>query len=387
MDAQAVRDIFARLEFKTLIPRVAELAGIEQQMAAVTSAAAVADARRRSSRRRPTSRAWLDDADAEVGVTIIDRGRPARAASASRRRMPRPRRRGRPRSPSRSADWLASDAPEGLQRREAAGQGAAPRGRPARRTRLRRDRRRLAAAPELPRQDARRPRRPLPRREAARGRPDPARARDRGRDARAAVVVHAARRPTALRAELPDERRVRAHRHRAADAAHPRRHGARRRLRSRTTKLVGVLGGARRARRRDRAGGLRGDRPRGEPRLARSSCRRCSSTSCSCPRPARPRRATRRMPRCSPTCRRPTRTRSSTCCCSTARRPSCGRSSSRSTPRSPRTAASARRTCRPAARPAGSRAPTRTCRTSRSARRRAAASAPPSRSARATRRC
>ena len=41
MDAQAVRDIFARLEFKTLIPRVAELAGIEQQMAAVTSAAAV----------------------------------------------------------------------------------------------------------------------------------------------------------------------------------------------------------------------------------------------------------------------------------------------------------------------------------------------------------
>jgi DNA polymerase-1 len=45
MDAQAVRDIFSRLEFKTLIPRVAELAGIEQQMAAVSSAAAeLADA-------------------------------------------------------------------------------------------------------------------------------------------------------------------------------------------------------------------------------------------------------------------------------------------------------------------------------------------------------
>ena len=74
MDAQAVRDIFARLEFKTLIPRVAELAGIEQQMAAVTSAAAVPHARRRSSRRRPTSRAWLDAADGEVGVTVVVEG-------------------------------------------------------------------------------------------------------------------------------------------------------------------------------------------------------------------------------------------------------------------------------------------------------------------------
>lgn len=70
MDAQAVRDIFARLEFKTLIPRVAELAGIEQQMAAVASAAAVP---------MPTAAelepaalgAWLDNAKGEIGVTIL----------------------------------------------------------------------------------------------------------------------------------------------------------------------------------------------------------------------------------------------------------------------------------------------------------------------------
>ncbi len=70
MDAQAVRDIFSRLEFKTLIPRVAELAGIEQQMAAVTSAAAVP---------MPTPvepapadlRAWLEAVEGEVGVTVV----------------------------------------------------------------------------------------------------------------------------------------------------------------------------------------------------------------------------------------------------------------------------------------------------------------------------
>jgi DNA polymerase-1 len=73
MDAQAVRDIFARLEFKTLIPRVAELAGIEQQMAAVTSAAAML---------APTARelapadvvAWLGEVSGDVGVTVVSEG-------------------------------------------------------------------------------------------------------------------------------------------------------------------------------------------------------------------------------------------------------------------------------------------------------------------------
>ncbi len=110
MDAQAVRDIFARLEFKTLIPRVAELAGIEQQMAAVTSAAAVplpipvepspADLG-----------AWLAAAEGEVGVTVIvEGGHPrrigfARADAAAEASWS-------PEVAAAVADWLASDAPK-----------------------------------------------------------------------------------------------------------------------------------------------------------------------------------------------------------------------------------------------------------------------------------
>ncbi|GAA1988431.1 DNA polymerase I [Microbacterium pumilum] len=83
MDAQAVRDIFARLEFKTLIPRVAELAGIEQQMAAVTSAAAVPMPV--AVEPSPTDlRAWLDAAAGEVGVTItLEGGLPNRIGFAT----------------------------------------------------------------------------------------------------------------------------------------------------------------------------------------------------------------------------------------------------------------------------------------------------------------
>ena len=110
MDAQAVRDIFARLEFKTLIPRVAELAGIEQQMAAVTSAAAVpmpvpiepspADLR-----------AWLDDADGEVGVTILDEGGlPSRIGFATADAAAEAA--WTPEVSDALAEWLASDAPK-----------------------------------------------------------------------------------------------------------------------------------------------------------------------------------------------------------------------------------------------------------------------------------
>ena len=90
MDAQAVRDIFARLEFKTLIPRVAELAGIEQQMAAVTSAAAVPMPV--PVEPSPTDlRAWLDAARRARSASRSSSKAACRAASASRRRMPRPR--------------------------------------------------------------------------------------------------------------------------------------------------------------------------------------------------------------------------------------------------------------------------------------------------------
>ena len=53
--------------------------------------------------------------------------------------------------------------------------------------------------PSFPDKTLARPRRPLPRREAPRGRPHPARPRDRGRDARSAVLVHAPSRDGAAR--------------------------------------------------------------------------------------------------------------------------------------------------------------------------------------------
>ncbi|MBN9169187.1 MAG: DNA polymerase I [Microbacterium sp.] len=110
MDAQAVRDIFSRLEFKTLIPRVAELAGIEQQMAAVTSAAAVP----MPVPAEPSAAdlvEWLRSAGAEVGVTVTtEGGLPARvgfavadaAAEAS----------WTPEVADALAPWFASDAPK-----------------------------------------------------------------------------------------------------------------------------------------------------------------------------------------------------------------------------------------------------------------------------------
>ncbi|MGC5223052.1 DNA polymerase I [Micromonospora sp. DT81.3] len=110
MDAQAVRDIFARLEFKTLIPRVAELAGIEQQMAAVTSAASVPMP-------VPTElapgelRAWLGDADGEVGVTILEAaGLPSRIGFATPDAAVEAA--WTPEISEALAEWLASDSPK-----------------------------------------------------------------------------------------------------------------------------------------------------------------------------------------------------------------------------------------------------------------------------------
>jgi DNA polymerase-1 len=116
MDAQAVRDIFARLEFKTLIPRVAELAGIEQQMAAVTSAAAVP----MPVPVEPSAadlRAWLEGADGEVGVTIVVAGGlPARVgfAQSTAAGGAAVEASWSPEVADAVGEWLASDAPKVL---------------------------------------------------------------------------------------------------------------------------------------------------------------------------------------------------------------------------------------------------------------------------------
>ncbi|KHK98360.1 DNA polymerase I [Microbacterium mangrovi] len=73
IDAQAVRDIFARLEFKTLLPRVFEATGVEPQMAAAASGPQVAAP-------VPVDLSasgladWLASAEGEVGVTVLAEG-------------------------------------------------------------------------------------------------------------------------------------------------------------------------------------------------------------------------------------------------------------------------------------------------------------------------
>ena len=110
MDAQAVRDIFARLEFKALIPRVAELAGIEQQMAAVTSAAAVpmpAPAELGAT----ALGEWLDAAQGDVGVTVeVVGGEPQRVGLATTESAAEAA--WTPEVAEAIGPWLASSAPK-----------------------------------------------------------------------------------------------------------------------------------------------------------------------------------------------------------------------------------------------------------------------------------
>ncbi|AZS36729.1 DNA polymerase I [Microbacterium lemovicicum] len=82
IDAQAVREIFAQLEFRTLLPRVFEAAGIDQAMAAQRSApgqAAPAPA-------EPTPAdlvRWVEEAEGEVAVTLTTHsGHPQRIGLA-----------------------------------------------------------------------------------------------------------------------------------------------------------------------------------------------------------------------------------------------------------------------------------------------------------------
>ncbi|MBZ6373217.1 MAG: DNA polymerase I, partial [Microbacterium hominis] len=84
IDAQAVRDIFARLEFRTLLPRVFDAVGVDAETAAASAAPAVA-APVPTELDAPGLTAWLAAAgETEVAVTVtIDGGMPARIGLAT----------------------------------------------------------------------------------------------------------------------------------------------------------------------------------------------------------------------------------------------------------------------------------------------------------------
>ncbi len=78
MDAEAVRDIFARLEFRTLLPRVLEAAGIDAAMASIAAQPTQA-APTPAEPDADALRAWVQGASTEVAVTLtIEGGMPGR---------------------------------------------------------------------------------------------------------------------------------------------------------------------------------------------------------------------------------------------------------------------------------------------------------------------
>jgi DNA polymerase-1 len=83
IDAQAVREIFARLEFRTLLPRVFEATGVEEAMAVIATAP-TATAPVPVELDGPALATWLASAGAaEVGVTVLaESGLPRRLGFA-----------------------------------------------------------------------------------------------------------------------------------------------------------------------------------------------------------------------------------------------------------------------------------------------------------------
>ncbi len=225
IDAQAVRDIFARLEFRTLLPRVFEAAGRRRgdgaasaprrrQLPDTPRGRSPADLRRVDRRRRRRDRSstliiegglprrvGLATADAAVEATWSARGDATPSPSGSpptrRRCSPTPSRRSR-RSAARVCAWPVSPST-----RSSPG-GCCARASPTRRSPTWSTATSTRSCP-----------RPI----------RPARARDRGRDARPAGLVRAARRRGAAGGAAGACRHA-AERHRAADPAHARRHGA-----------------------------------------------------------------------------------------------------------------------------------------------------------------
>ncbi|MEZ3160200.1 DNA polymerase I [Microbacterium sp. BWT-B31] len=85
IDAQAVRDIFARLEFRTLLPRVFEAAGLDGAAGTTQSTAATPAMPTPAEPSASDLAAWLGAVDGETGVTVmIEGGLPRRVGFATR---------------------------------------------------------------------------------------------------------------------------------------------------------------------------------------------------------------------------------------------------------------------------------------------------------------
>ncbi|MDR6868513.1 DNA polymerase-1 [Microbacterium resistens] len=81
MDAQAVRDIFARLEFRTLLPRVFEAVGGDAVLEEEAAQVAVPAAREVDAKGLGE---WIDAAEGEIGLTVtVSEGHPQRVGLAS----------------------------------------------------------------------------------------------------------------------------------------------------------------------------------------------------------------------------------------------------------------------------------------------------------------
>jgi len=112
IDAQAVRDIFARLEFRTLLPRVFEMAGAEAEAAEAASRPPAATAPRPQESDPAAVGAWIDKTGSAIALSVeISDGLPARIGLASDAEAVEftwtTDAAGSP-----FAQWLASDAPK-----------------------------------------------------------------------------------------------------------------------------------------------------------------------------------------------------------------------------------------------------------------------------------
>ena len=279
IDEHAVRDLFARLEFRTLLDRVLKLEGRDGPL---DGGAARRSRRRRRRAAHPPVRTLLDEELApgcEARAADGDAGRPAgrdarrhHRASASPRRRERRTCRGRRAAPTtrRSRPGSRATPPRLLHDAKPQLKALQPRGPRRRRARVRHPRRRLAAAAG-PQADS--PRRPalraylgemLPEADPNQLVPD-----DRGGRPGDRGLVHAAASPSAA----GSPRRALARRARRHRAAAPRVL-VDMELRGVTVDpelLAALSARARRHGRRLAAQRLRRDRPRGQPRLAEAA--------------------------------------------------------------------------------------------------------------------